>query len=410
MAEIIPFHGLRYDASVVGDLANVIAPPYDVISPALQDELYARSPFNVVRVEFGKDEPGDNPVENRYQRAKRALDEWTERGALRVDYARSFYLHDHYFPFRGHRVRRRGFFCALRLYEWGRGLVRPHEETFAAPKLDRLRLLRVTRTNASAVLALYDDPDAAAARFLDDAIAHGPAELVADVRAGEERHLVLRMDDVFATGKLAAAFAEKRLYIADGHHRYETALDYWREQQRAGRIEVENDTPTYVLAYLVAMQDPGLVILPTHRVLRGAEQAVATALDRAFAARPVEAGALEEMAPPIAVAHAGRVDVLEPRSAADLERLPQAWRELPVAQADELLVKPALAAGADVTYTHDTDAALAAATAGAVSVLLRAVTPETIRRVADAWERLPQKTSYFYPKVPTGLVMRPLGE
>jgi uncharacterized protein (DUF1015 family) len=230
-----------------------------------------------------------------------------------------------------------------------------------------------------------------------------------DARSGEERHLLFRLDDAFAARKLAEAFAEKRLYIADGHHRYETALEYWREQQKAGRLEVENDTPTYVLAYLVAMQDPGLIILPTHRIVRGAEQAIETAL-RAFGRHTVDAGALEDQQPGIAIARDSRIEALEPASAADLERLPPTWRELPVAQAEELLVRPAREAGAEVTYTHDTAAALEAAHAGAVSVLLRAVTPQTIQRVADAWERLPQKTTYFYPKVPTGLVLRPLGD
>ncbi len=409
MAEIVPFHGLRHDENVVGDLAKVIAPPYDVISPALQDELYARSPYNVVRVELGKDEPGDDPVDNKYQRAKRTLDEWTENGAQRVDYAPAFYLYDQFFPFRGRRMRRRGVFCALRLYEWGRGVVRPHEQTFSAPKVDRLRLLRVTRTNTSPVFALYDDANSRVGHLLEVAIAHGPAQLVADVRDGEERHLLFRLDDAFAAKKLAEAFSEKRLYVADGHHRYETALEYWREQQRAGRIEVENDTPTYVLAYLVAMRDPGLVVLPTHRVLRGGEAAIDAALERGFARAPVDAAALEERQPSIAIVRDGRVEALEPRAAAELEKLPPAWRDLPVAQAEELLVRPARDAGAEVSYTHDTAAALDAARQGATSVLLRAVAPETIQRVADAWERLPQKTTYFYPKVPTGLVMRPLG-
>ncbi len=410
MAEIVPFHGLRYDEQVVGDLARVIAPPYDVISPERQDELYASSPHNIVRVELTRERSADDPALDKYDRAKRTLAEWIEQGALKVDFSRAFYLYDHYFSFRGERVRRRGFFGALRLYEWGRGVVRPHEQTFSGPKLDRLRLLRATRTNTSPVFVLYDDPDNDVRRFLDNAIAHGPAELVADARQSEERHLLLRLADTYAATRLAELFAEKRLYIADGHHRYETALEYWREEQRAGRLEVENDTPTYVFAYFVAMQDPGLIILPTHRVLRGAQPAVEAVLERGFARRPVAAGALEDEWGELAVARDGTIESLEPRSPADLERLPATWRELAVAQAEELIVKPAREAGAEVSYTHDTAAALEAARAGAVSVLLRAVTPQTIQRVADAWERLPQKTTYFYPKVPTGLVLRPLGE
>lgn len=409
MADLVPFHGLRFDEKVVGPLGDVLAPPYDVISPAQQDQLYRRSPYNVVRLELAKAEPGDDEVNNRYERAKRALDEWTEQGALRVDYTPAFYLYDHHFPFRGKRLRRRGFFGALRLYDWGRGVVRPHEQTFAEPKQDRLWLLRATRTNVSPVFALFDDAAGRVRGLLDDAIAHGPAELVADVRAGDERHLLFRMDDRFAARRIVDAFGEQRLYIADGHHRYETAREYFREQQQAGRIEVDNDTAAYALAYVAAMQDEGLVILPTHRVLRGGADAIEHALERSFARRPVDAAALEEHQPPLAVALDSQLSALEPADAATLELIPPAWRDLPVAQAEELIVSPAREAGAEVTYTHELDAALAAAKKGAVSVLVRAVTPDIIKRVADAWERLPQKTTYFYPKVPTGLVLRPLG-
>ena len=402
MAEITPFHGLRYEEKIVGDLANVIAPPYDVISPAQQEELYARDPFNIVRLELAKAEAGDDEIHNRYERANRTLADWTERGALHVDYAPALYLYDHHFPFRGRRLRRRGFFAALRLYDWGRGLVRPHEQTFAGPKQDRLWLLRATRTNISPVFTLYDDADALVRGFLEDAIAHGPAELVADVRQGQERHLLFRMEDRFATRRIVEAFSDKRLYIADGHHRYETARDYFHEQQQAGRIEVDNDTSAYVLTYFAAMQDDGLLILPTHRVIRGSDEAVTRAIERSFARHPIDAGALEDQQPPLAVALDSQLAALEPANESSIERLP-------VAQAEELIVRPAREAGAEISYTHELEDALAAAKEGAISVLLRGVSAETIKRVADAWERLPQKTTYFYPKVPTGLVMRPLG-
>jgi uncharacterized protein (DUF1015 family) len=204
-------------------------------------------------------------------------------------------------------------------------------------------------------------------------------------------------------------FADKRLYIADGHHRYETARDYFKEQQQAGRIDVDNDTAAFVLTYFAAIQDDGLVILPTHRVIRGGGDVVERALERSFARHAIDAGAIEDQQPPVAVALDSQLASLEPTDSATLQRLPTAWRDLPVAQVEELLVKPAREAGAEITYTHDLEDALAAAKSGAVSVLLRAVTAETIKRVADEWERLPQKTTYFYPKVPTGLVMRPLG-
>src|SRR5919201_1141419 len=312
MADIIPFHGLRYDERIVGGLANVIAPPYDVISPAQQDELHARSPYNVVRLELAKSEPSDDEINNRYERAKRTLAEWTETGALRVDNAPAFYLYDHHFPYRGRRMRRRGFFGALRLYDWGRGIVRPHEQTFAGPKQDRLWLLRATRANVSPVFTLFDDADGRVRAYLEEAIAHGPAELVADVRQGEERHQLFRVEDRSATRRIVDAFAERRLYIADGHHRYEKARDYFREQQQAGRIEVDNDTSAYVLTYFAAMQDDGLLILPTHRVIRGGTEAVERALARSFARHPVDAGAIEDQQPPITVALDSQLAAVEP--------------------------------------------------------------------------------------------------
>src|ERR671935_1343298 len=202
MAEIVPFHGLRYDESVVGDLASVVAPPYDVISPTQQDGLYAKNRFNVVRIELPKAESGDDELHNRYERAKRTLDDWIERGALHIDNADAIYLYDHFFPFRGKRLRRRGFFAALRLYDWRRGVVRPHEQTFAGPKQDRLWLFRATRTNVSPVFTLFDDADGRVRAYLEEAIAHGPAELVADVRQGEERHQLFRVEDRSATRRI----------------------------------------------------------------------------------------------------------------------------------------------------------------------------------------------------------------
>jgi uncharacterized protein (DUF1015 family) len=409
VAEIVPFHGLRFDESVVGDIGSALSPPFDVIAPTEQEDLYRRSQYNVVRLELPKDEPGDNPAQNKYQRAKAVLDQWQESGALKVDYAPSFYLHDHHFVLDGRRLRRRGFFGALRLYEWGRGVVRPHEQTFSGPKVDRLRLLRLTRVNTSAIFLLVDDAEGRIARALDDAMAHGPARLVADARLGDERHLLFQMDDRFANDRLASLFADKRLYIADGHHRYETALEYWREETKAGRVEVENDTSCYVLSYFVATQDPGLRILPTHRVVRGADEALREAAEVAFHSNQIDAGGIEDQQPPIAVAHDGKIEALTLRPDTPLETLPESWRGLPVAEADEFLLKPARERGAEITYTHDAGAALQAAREGATSVLVRPVDAATLLRVADAWQRLPQKTTYFYPKVPTGLVMRPLG-
>jgi len=409
MAEIVPFHGLRYDESKAGPLADLMCPPYDVIGDELRDALYSKSEHNFVRIEHAKPEPGGDPVDDKYSRAKAALDSWTETGVLRYDTTPAFYLYDHYFELGGERLRRRGFLGALRLYQMGRGVVRPHEQTTPKDKTDRLRLLRLTRLNASPIFGLFEDPKARVAGMLEEWMARGPARLVAEARVGDERHLLWALDERALTTRLQSALKEARIYLADGHHRYEVALEYLREENEAKRIDFPEDTPNYVMAYLCALDDPGLRILPTHRIVRGANAAIDEVVARSFERSPLDRRGLAETEPGIVLVRDGVFTRLDPRADVDLSRLSEAWRSLPVAQVEELLLDPARSAGGTVTYEHDTERAIAAAGPGVSTVLVRAVDPLTLKRVADAWERLPAKTTYFYPKVPAGLVARPLG-
>ena len=410
MADVVPFHGLRYDESKAGPLADLLSPPYDVISDADRQALYARSPFNVVRVEEGKTEPGDDAKKNKYSRAKAALEEWLDKGVLKVDSSPAFYLYDHYFVVDGQRIRRRGFLGALRLYQEGRGIVRPHERTFPKAKTDRLSLLRATRTNTSPVFGLYADEKGEIAKALETWMVRGPARLVADARIGAERHLVWSLDDKALTQKLSATLKDQRIYIADGHHRYETGLAYLKEEIEAAKIDFDEDSSHFTLAYLCALDDPGLRILGTHRVIRGADAAIDELVPRSFDVTLVDRAAYDETQPGIVLVRDGQYTVLTPKAGLDLSAMPASWRALPVAQAEELLIEPARKLGGEVNYEHDVEKAIAQANGGATTVLLRAVEAETLQKVADAWERLPQKATYFYPKVPAGLVLRPLGD
>ncbi|MDP9264695.1 MAG: DUF1015 domain-containing protein [Chloroflexota bacterium] len=410
MAEIVPFHGLRYDEAKAGPLGDVISPPYDVITDELRDRLYERGPYNVVRVEYGREEPGDGPTADRYTRAKETLETWISEEVLRHDNTPAFYLYDHYFEHAGRRLRRRGFLGALRLYQEGRGVVRPHELTFPKATADRLRLLRATRVNTSPVFGLFADERGEVARSLEAWMSRGPAPLVGEARVGAERHLVWRLDDRTLMRKLAGLLKDARIYIADGHHRYETALTYLDDERKAGHIEMEQDSPNYVLAYLCPLDDPGLLILATHRIVRGGDAVLDELVARSFDDTPIDAGALGDTQPGIVLVRDGLFTELRPRADADLSALHETWRTLPVAQAEHLLLEPARAGGATVEYDHDAQRAAAAATRGTSAVLLRAVDAATLRRVADAWQRLPQKTTYFHPKVPAGLVLRPLGD
>jgi uncharacterized protein (DUF1015 family) len=410
MADVVPFHGLRFDESKAGPLADLISPPYDVISDRDREALYARSPYNVVRVEEGVEEPSDTPTNNKYTRAKAALEDWTSTGVLKVDTSPAFYLHDHYFALGGQRIRRRGFLGALRLYQEGRGIVRPHERTFPKAKTDRLKLLRATRTNTSPVFGLFADEKGAVATALEAWMVRGPARMVADARIRDERHMLWALDDRPVAEKLTAAFKEQRVYIADGHHRYETGLTYLKEQIDAAKIDFDEDSAHFTLAYLCALDDPGLRILGTHRIIHGADAAIEELVPRNFDATAIEPGAIADTQPGIVLVRNGTFTELIPKPGLDLSAMPESWRTLPVAQAEELLIEPARKLGGEVTYEHDQDAAIAGARDGATAVLLRAVTADTLKKVADSWERLPQKTTYFYPKVPAGLVLRPLGD
>ncbi|HAF11329.1 MAG TPA: hypothetical protein DCK98_14780 [Chloroflexi bacterium] len=410
MADVVPFHALRFDESKAGPLSDLISPPYDVISDAHRDALYARSPYNVVRVEEGKDEPGDSASDNKYTRAKASLDEWIGKGILKVDTSPAFYLYDHYFVVGGQRARRRGFLGALRLYQEGRGIVRPHERTFPKAKTDRLKLLRATRTNTSPVFGLFADEKGAVASALEAWMVRGPARLVADARVGDERHLVWALDDRPVAEKLTAALKEQRVYIADGHHRYETGLAHLKEEIEAAKIDFDEDSSHFTLAYLCALDDPGLRIFGTHRVVSGADAAIDEIVPRNFDTTVIDRGAPGDTQSGIVLVRNGAFTALTPKADLDLSAMPESWRTLPVARAEELLVQPARALGGEVTYEHDTEKAIAAARDGTTTVLLRAVEAETLKKVADSWEHLPQKTTYFYPKVPAGLVLRPLGD
>jgi len=393
VADVAPFRALRYGEQPE-PLGELLCPPYDVITAEDRERLYGQSPHNFVRVEFPK--PDGDP----YASAAADLAAWRLRGVMKQDAAAAIYVHDHEFSVGKTRVRRRGIHCALRLHRPEEGVVMPHELTFPKAKEDRLALLRATRTNTSAIFGVFEDARGEIAGGISRHIEG--TKPTAEATVGDQQHRVWAIGDRMGIGEFRDALAQRRVYIADGHHRYETALAYLAERGAGA----PGDTG-YVLAYLCAADDPGLRIFATHRVVRG-DGALDRAIDRYFERSPIDAGAINDIQPGIVVVRDGRYEQLQLKADADLGAVRPAWRELPVAQAEELLLRDVRESGGEIAYEHDTSAALAATEAGATALLLRAVDPETLRRVADAGEKLPQKTTYFYPKVPAGLVVRPL--
>ena len=221
MAEIIPFRGVLYDPAKVGDVTSVVAPPYDVIGPAEQAALYARHPGNIIRLELGQEQPGDDPQDNRYTRAKHFLQEWLRDGLLRRDDRPAMYLYAVEYRLRGGQTRTmRGFLSLVKLEEFGSGRIFPHENTRAAAKDDRYQLLETCRSNFSPIFSLYSDAEGAIIRTLERTVERGrPRFAVTD--ADSVRHLLWTVSDPQALDRVVTAMKPLPLFIADGHHRYE---------------------------------------------------------------------------------------------------------------------------------------------------------------------------------------------
>jgi uncharacterized protein (DUF1015 family) len=445
MAIIRPFVGTRYNARHVGELSNVLTPPYDVISPKMREELHARHPNNFVHLDLGRDMPGDDSYSNRYSRAA-GMYTWGRGGGVMLDDARpSLYIYTQTFRLPdGQEVTRSGFFAAVRLEALGAGGIMAHERTFEGPKADRLSLMQATRANFSAVFALYSDPEKRVDEILARRMTTEKAwDCATDADGIRHRLWVVNQPDVIET--MRALLADRPLYIADGHHRYETALRYAEEMHHLGRGPLNGTAPhDHVLMYLVNTENPGLVILPTHRVLH---RDLATDVgevkedlseffdlvpsglnwDRdSDAARKIEA-ALAEAGQGGRTAFAmllpgGEATILRLKPDADLDAMiddamprekksldatilhfhviNRCWIGNPEYDIDE----------EECRYVRDIEEAmdLLRSKKFCVALLMNPTSIEQVKAIAAIGERMPQKSTYFYPKVISGLVTRDL--
>jgi uncharacterized protein (DUF1015 family) len=419
MTDVSPFRGLRYDPARC-DLSRVIVPPYDVITPEERVAFYERDPHCAIRLELTKDVSAERDTD--YSEVARTLADWQREGALVRDAKPALYgLRQRYVaPDGGERVRE-GFFAALRLEPYERRIVRPHERTLAGPKADRLKILRATRANLSSVFLLYEDREQALAQTLAPAFARAPAAVAKDDLGVE--HALWRFDDADLHAAVSRFLAGRPVVIADGHHRYETALAYAAERAAAEPTAGPDAPWRSTLAYFANAYAPGSLLLPIHRVVKKGPA-------------PTEAAWRERLAgwrhETVRVAAAGDVPAalskhLAPRApapsfAADDGSgvLHVAWRER---RGDELAIRAVHeeviggVLGLDETAVREgaidfpKDARRAAedvrAGRGAVAIYLNALTPDDVFRVTAAGEILPQKSTFFLPKLPTGLVFRP---
>lgn len=436
MALITPFHGTYYDRSAVGDLRRVVAPPYDIIDEAEQRALHERHPQNVIRLELGLDEPGDGPGRNRYTRAASALREWLRSGALRRENQPALYYHTiEYVPPGGApdgpKKMLKGFLATVQLEEFGSGHIYPHENTRAAAKSDRLNLLEACGANFSPIWSLYSDPHGEILGRLEQAV-KGTAPRVDFPDDAGFRQRLWAVTDEAVVRHVVNAMKSRPLFIADGHHRYETALNYRRiRREQAGGGTAGPQPYDRVLMLLGALEDPGLTVLPTHRVLTTPIPPVArlrTALQARFEVSEIAYRPAEE-----AGARRRFIDALRTKGTAAptfglavrgtdayvlLELKPE-HRPIPGGSPRERLdvsilqryvvaeLCPTQLELEAVLYTKDDDEALnwVRQGKGTAALLLNPTKVGDVQAVATAGERMPHKSTYFFPKPLTGLVI-----
>jgi len=433
MADIRAFRAYRYDLGRVGNLSDVIAPPYDVIDPALQQQLYDKSPFNVIRVILNRERPTDNERENRYTRAAAHLREWKRDGILAQDSARALYVYHQDFEAEGHRYTRRGVMARVRLEPFGQGRIFAHEETMPGPKADRLKLFHATAMNLSQIFGLYPDPDSAVQTKLDEAIRRAPPLEATDHLGAVSR--LWPVTDQHVISAVTGLMGPKPVFIADGHHRYETALKYREERREAGEVRDDEAAANFVLMMLVSMSDPGLVILPTHRLISGLPDLTADQLRQVlephFQVRKIGQGETGARATWEAIEADGGQEMLgfgtvadgtwqtarfrAPALMADLAAQHSiAWRSLAVSilhvvALNELLAKK-LGATPQCRYVHllkeVTDAT--AAKQCQLAALVPPASMDHVEHIAGNLEKMPPKSTYFYPKLLSGLVFNSL--
>jgi len=423
VATVRPFQGILYDPQRV-ELSRVVAPPYDVISPADQRRYYQQDPHNVVRLIAGEVHPTDTPEDNKYTRAAGFFRQWLAEGVLHRESSPGLYVYSHRFvdPISGKARERRGILGVVELEPFGRGVL-PHEQTHARAKADRLSLTRAVVANLSPVFALYEDPHSAVSPIIAPAMAQSPR--VAITGEDGDRHSVWSVGDPARLHELGEVFRTSRLYIADGHHRYETALNF-RNKQRVDHPEAPPDAAfNYVLMLLVDVADPGLTILPTHRLLHDFERfdpALVDRLGRRHRVNPHRdrAGLLAAMQEPtpghrigIALTKAYVTVDFAPAEPADpVSRLDGSFLHNEILLR-ELGLEPAeLESERYLSYSRDVGALLDRVEAGAgqAAFLLRPPAVSDVVEVARAGQVMPQKSTYFYPKPASGIIFNPLSD
>ena len=429
MAEVQGFQAWRYDVGQVGDLSDVIAPPYDVIDAEQQDDLYKKHPCNCVRLILNRDEPTDESTDDRYDRASKFFRQWQEDGVLIREHEAALYVYHQEFKWEGQTFVRKGFLGRLRLEEFGKGQVFPHEQTMPGPKKDRLALMSACEANLSPIFGLYPDAEQTAQKALEDA-ARSVTPLVAKDHLGVT-HRMWPVTDTAVIAQVQQTLGDKPIFIADGHHRYETSCNYKAKQAESGNLD-DAAAANYILMMFCGMDDPGLAILPTHRLVSGFPELTADdvraavgehfsleEVDSADAAWETMEAEGEQSVFGFGTPADGKWLLARVTDASPMKELAadqsDVWRSLGVSILHRMIVDHLLKgkhSDAEPAYkfVHLMDEVTEAMEQKTcqLAILVMPAEIDHVQAISEHLERMPPKSTFFYPKLLSGLVFNPL--
>jgi uncharacterized protein (DUF1015 family) len=434
MATIVPFRGVRYNRDKAGQMTELVTPPYDVITSEEQLRFYKKNDYNIIRLEYGETRTSDDDRDNRYTRAAAFFTAWLNQNILIRENTASIYLYEQEFAASGQRLTRSGFITGVGVEDYEKGMILPHEETLSKAKADRLELLRHCKANFSPIFGLYDDPSLTVENIAVRYKQNTPDVCFTDENG--ESHRLWVVSDPNDLACVTQLFKEQKIYIADGHHRYETAVTYHKEMLSKG----ENGFG-FCLMTLVNLHDPGLVIYPTHRMVKNVKkfnpQKFLETVSQYFNITTIDlpdnrgetlSAELNTLSGLMSSTHAfllylgdGKLNRLTFLRNVDNHVMANrcgayssAWRSLDVAVLQCLILEDILgidrearAGGTNLAYTRDESGALDRVDSGEYQAVFF-LNPTQVREVTDvaaAGDKMPQKSTYFYPKLITGLII-----
>jgi uncharacterized protein (DUF1015 family) len=407
---------------------------YDIIPQEQREQLYNLSEYNFIRLEAGRELPQDTQNDNKYTRSAEILNKWIKNGILQQDKKPAIYVHDHFFIYKGKQYKRRALITRVRLEEWDKMIVRPHESTLAEAKSDRLSLLWAIQANTSSILSLYQDKSGTLKDIIESQTKRSP-NMDLPI-SGIEGHRVWAIDDPDSIKQFRSQLKDQPLYIADGHHRYESALNYHRQKRRTGKWSNE-EAFDFVMMTLVDFVDPGLLILPPHRLVRGVNKSIVDGFrqkltlffdiseipffkNNSWDALDTQIKEYNETVLVLYGISTESLLVLKPKNLDELfPMMPQfhteLYKRLEVSIIDHVILENLLALSNDkdkynLGYCYDRLDAVNRVISGEyqLTFILTPIKAEVIKGIADINDKMPKKSTYFYPKVPAGLILNRL--